>query len=65
MSKTFHQKNDFYPTKWYCKNEAEPGNLLDALRDTGGVFNEVTEVLWDKIRQYLYKLDAEKQNATI
>ena len=63
--KHFTEQRTLIQHKWYCKTEVEPGNLIDALRDTGGYSKEVREARWDKIRRYLDKLDAEKQGATI
>ena len=47
------------------KNEVEPRNLIDAIRDTGKFFKQVREARWDRIRRYLNKIDADKQNATV
>ena len=63
--KHFTEQRTLSQHKWYCKNKFEPGNLIDAFRDTGGYSKEVMEARWDRIRLYLYKLDAEKQGATI
>ena len=65
VSETFHRAEDSHQHKWYCKTEVEPGNLIDAVQDTGGYSKEVREARWDRIRRYLDKLDAEQLGATI
>ena len=51
---------------WYCKNEVEPGNLIDTLRDTGGYSQEVRKATIKRMRRYLQKLENEDEaGATI
>ena len=48
----------------YCKNEVEPGNLIDALRDTGGYSQEVRKATIKRMRRYLQKLENKDEEGT-
>ena len=63
--KHFTEQRTLDQHKWYCKNEVEPGDLIDALRDTGGYSKEVKKARLDRIRRYLLKLDAQTEGETI
>ena len=49
----------------YCKNDVEPGNLIDALRVTGWYSKEVRKATIIRLRRYLQWIKVEEEGATI
>ena len=63
--KHFAEQRTFQQHLLYCTKEVESGNLIDALRSTGGYSKEIRKASLDRIRKYLQRLDAEEKGAVI
>ena len=63
--KHFNEQRTLQQHQWYCKNEVEPKNLIDDLRNTGGYSMEVRKARYKSIRRLLQKLDAQKRGTSI
>ena len=63
--KHFMEERSLQQHAFHCKNEVEPGNLIDALRDTGGYSKEVRKATIIRMRRYLQRIEVEEKGATI
>ena len=63
--KHFMEVRSLQQHAFYCKNEIEHGNLIDALRDTGGYSKEVRKATIIRMRRYLQRIEVEEEDATI